>query len=84
MKLGRNDPCHCGSGQKYKKCCLDRDQAQRAAQFAAEAAQRRAATVENAQESRPGVPTAPARATGGARPKPPMGPTPTPLRRRAV
>ncbi len=22
MKLGRNDPCHCGSGKKYKKCCL--------------------------------------------------------------
>jgi hypothetical protein len=22
MKLGRNDPCHCGSGLKYKKCCL--------------------------------------------------------------
>lgn len=21
-KLGRNDPCPCGSGQKYKKCCL--------------------------------------------------------------
>ncbi|MEE2786203.1 MAG: SEC-C domain-containing protein [Myxococcota bacterium] len=20
MKLGRNDPCHCGSGKKYKKC----------------------------------------------------------------
>lgn len=20
MKLGRNDPCHCGSGRKYKKC----------------------------------------------------------------
>lgn len=20
-KVGRNDPCHCGSGQKYKKCC---------------------------------------------------------------
>jgi SEC-C motif domain protein len=20
-KQGRNDPCHCGSGQKYKKCC---------------------------------------------------------------
>lgn len=19
-KLGRNDPCHCGSGRKYKKC----------------------------------------------------------------
>jgi len=22
MKIGRNDPCPCGSGQKYKKCCL--------------------------------------------------------------
>lgn len=21
-KLGRNEPCHCGSGRKYKKCCL--------------------------------------------------------------
>ena len=19
--VGRNDPCHCGSGKKYKKCC---------------------------------------------------------------
>lgn len=22
--LGRNDPCHCGSGSKYKKCCLSK------------------------------------------------------------
>lgn len=22
LKTGRNDPCPCGSGQKYKKCCL--------------------------------------------------------------
>jgi uncharacterized protein YecA (UPF0149 family) len=21
-KIGRNDPCPCGSGLKYKKCCL--------------------------------------------------------------
>ncbi len=20
-RIGRNDPCHCGSGKKYKKCC---------------------------------------------------------------
>jgi uncharacterized protein len=20
-KIGRNDPCYCGSGKKYKKCC---------------------------------------------------------------
>ena len=23
MSASRNDPCPCGSGQKYKKCCLD-------------------------------------------------------------
>ncbi len=23
--VGRNDPCPCGSGKKYKKCCLDRE-----------------------------------------------------------
>jgi hypothetical protein len=22
LKVGRNDPCPCGSGKKYKKCCL--------------------------------------------------------------
>lgn len=26
-KPGRNDPCHCGSGRKYKKCCLPADEA---------------------------------------------------------
>jgi hypothetical protein len=26
-KPGRNDPCHCGSGNKYKKCCLTKDEA---------------------------------------------------------
>lgn len=24
-KLGRNQPCHCGSGKKYKRCCLEKD-----------------------------------------------------------
>ncbi len=24
-KLGRNDHCNCGSGKKYKKCCLSKD-----------------------------------------------------------
>ncbi len=26
-KVGRNDPCPCGSGKKYKKCCLPKEQA---------------------------------------------------------
>src|SRR5262245_40266533 len=26
MNIGRNDLCHCGSGKKYKKCCLSKDE----------------------------------------------------------
>jgi len=26
MKVGRNQPCPCGSGKKYKKCCLDKEE----------------------------------------------------------
>ena len=25
---GRNEPCHCGSGRKYKQCCLDKDESE--------------------------------------------------------
>lgn len=25
-KVGRNDPCPCGSGKKYKKCCMDKEE----------------------------------------------------------
>jgi|GEM_PF-861715 len=28
MKIGRNAPCPCGSGKKYKKCCLLKAQAE--------------------------------------------------------
>jgi hypothetical protein len=28
-ELGRNDPCWCGSGKKYKKCHLAKDQRDR-------------------------------------------------------
>ncbi len=24
VKIGRNELCPCGSGKKYKKCCLDK------------------------------------------------------------
>ena len=24
-KIGRNEACHCGSGKKYKKCCMAKD-----------------------------------------------------------
>jgi len=39
IKIGRNDPCHCGSGQKYKRCCQEKDEAaERATRAAADAA----------------------------------------------
>jgi tetratricopeptide (TPR) repeat protein len=36
-KTGRNDPCHCGSGKKYKRCCEAADQAAASAKLQAEA-----------------------------------------------
>ncbi len=48
--VGRNDPCPCGSGKKYKKCCLARDEAARlrdqAARLREEAARAQAATID--------------------------------------
>jgi hypothetical protein len=26
-RIGRNEPCPCGSGKKYKKCCFEKDRA---------------------------------------------------------
>jgi tetratricopeptide (TPR) repeat protein len=34
-KPGRNDTCPCGSGKKYKKCCLPKEEAQQLRQAAA-------------------------------------------------
>jgi hypothetical protein len=53
-KPGRNEPCHCGSGRKYKHCCLDKDAA-KAAKARAKAAKEAAA----APESAPAVPARP-------------------------
>ena len=37
-KIGRNDPCACGSGKKYKKCCMASDEAAALAARPAQAA----------------------------------------------
>jgi hypothetical protein len=28
MKIGRNEPCPCGSGKKFKRCCIDKPKSQ--------------------------------------------------------
>lgn len=33
-KIGRNDPCPCGSGKKYKRCCEAKDRARDASPYA--------------------------------------------------
>ena len=33
--LGRNDPCWCGSGEKYKHCHMESDERKRSARRAA-------------------------------------------------
>ncbi|MQR93678.1 SEC-C metal-binding domain-containing protein [Fictibacillus phosphorivorans] len=33
IQIGRNDKCYCGSGNKYKKCCLNNDQGTRINDF---------------------------------------------------
>jgi hypothetical protein len=52
--LGRNDPCRCGSGRKYKHCCLEKDEAKaRAARAkAAEEAPAPAETTTPAKETK--------------------------------
>jgi tetratricopeptide (TPR) repeat protein len=50
-KIGRNDPCPCGSSKKYKKCCMASDEAAaRAARSAPPAAARRPSLASYFQE----------------------------------
>jgi hypothetical protein len=69
--LGRNDPCHCGSGRKYKACHLDKDEAEaRAARIEAAGATPEATTTTSHPE-------------GQAHAKPPK-PTEQPWKRSAM
>lgn len=47
-KTGRNDPCPCGSGQKYKRCCHDKDQER--LRFSSDVAGKTVAEVKAEQE----------------------------------
>jgi hypothetical protein len=53
VRPGRNEPCFCGSGKKYKQCCLAKDEAIAASARATAAA---SAPVATAGESEAEVP----------------------------
>lgn len=38
VRIGRNDPCPCGSGRKFKRCCLGRDSIRASSPFPRRAA----------------------------------------------
>jgi len=87
MKPGRNDPCHCGSGKKYKKCHEAEDAAAESKALAAQAAARE----KDAEPARApargksgGAPGKRAAAATGPHPKDPPPKGPSPVRRRAV
>ncbi|MFW5695968.1 MAG: SEC-C metal-binding domain-containing protein [Alkalispirochaeta sp.] len=50
MKLGRNEPCHCGSGKKYKHCHYEEDR-RAEAQALAEAAEARKAAAQEEESA---------------------------------
>lgn len=52
---GRNDPCHCGSGLKYKQCCLDKDEAKVRAEQAKAIAAAPEPKAEASTATRPGT-----------------------------
>ena len=71
-RRGRNERCHCGSGKKYKRCCLSKDEA------ADRAALEKAAKAAGAKE--------PGEVEGGERParsRPPRPGADQPWRRSA-
>lgn len=58
VRPGRNEPCHCGSGRKYKQCCLEKDEKEASAARAAAAAEAEAA-VPSAEAAAPAPKRAP-------------------------
>ena len=79
MKAGRNDPCPCGSGKKYKKCCLAKDQVVSAGRTAAVPPPPSSAAPPRpvpflTPHPKSARPTAPARAAKAPAPPPPLDP----------
>jgi hypothetical protein len=86
LEIGRNDPCHCGSGKKYKKCCWAKDLEARSAGLAAEAAAKRAADPDAETRAKEGNASKGPTPTGGLAPraKGQSPKSPTQLRRKKV
>jgi hypothetical protein len=75
MKAGRNDPCPCGSGKKYKKCCIAKDQVASSGPTAViPPAHSSVTSPQIIQQPKPVGPTAPAQAAKVPTPSVPLDP----------
>lgn len=54
MKTGRNESCPCGSGLKYKKCCLPKEQDKQQKRIIRERERYRQRFLESQKEYREG------------------------------
>jgi SEC-C motif len=69
--VGRNETCPCGSGKKYKHCCLDKDEAkQRAARARAAEKEAKAGEKEAKAAEKEGEKADAAESAGQVPPKP--------------
>jgi hypothetical protein len=53
---GRNEPCPCGSGKKYKHCCLEKDEEAERARLTEQAAEAQPAAPPPEHEPAPHAP----------------------------
>jgi hypothetical protein len=87
--VGRNEPCPCGSGRKYKQCCLDKDEAKartaraKEAEKEAKEAEKARKAAEKAAEKAGKKETAPV-AEKAAPPRPPNPQTYQPWKKSAT
>ncbi len=51
VKIGRNDPCPCGSRKKYKRCCMNKPEVQKEQPIEMESEQERLRWLENYPET---------------------------------
>jgi hypothetical protein len=86
--VGRNEPCPCGSGRKYKQCCLDKDEA-KARKARAKEAEKAAKEAEKARKAaekagKTSSDKEPAGSGGTAPPRPPKPQTYQPWKKSAT
>jgi len=84
MTVGRNEPCPCGSGQKYKSCCIGKERSTSRGllylmlAIAAVAAVGLGATIMGRKENTASTPSSPQGGTQAARPTTPQPQPPGP------